>query len=196
MNEERQIPGVASESELDTLGEMTPTGIDAGNLDARPPGSDQPDDPAIENIEMLTESELRDGETDDPNEAAEEGLTWVPPIDPPLRAGEDGPEVAAGFGMTAQEEPFDGDHHSEALSPVDEVETRVVEALRANAATAELADGLELDVENGVVRVAGVVPDLDDEDSIVAVIEDISGVTSVDSRIVVTEAEGSAATSS
>jgi hypothetical protein len=189
MNDERQIPGIATESEIDTLGQMTDTGIDAGNLAARPPDSDQPDDPAVENLEMLTESELRAGETDDPNEAAEEGFTWVPPMDPPLRAGDGGPEVAAGFGMTAQDEPFDADHHSEALSPLDEVETRVVEALRANAATAELADGLELDVENGVVRVAGVVPDLDDEDAIVAVIEEVSGVTSVDSRIVVTEAE-------
>ena len=143
-------------------------------------------------IEMLTETELRDGETDAPTEAAEEGLTWVPPMDPPLRPGDDGPEVAAGFGMTAEDEPFDADHHSEALSPVDEVETRVVEALRADAATAELADNLELDVENGVVRVAGRVPDLEDEDAIVGVIDGVAGVTSVDSRIIVTEAEGGA----
>jgi hypothetical protein len=187
-----EAPSVATESEVDTLGQMTATGIDEGDLAARPPDSDQPDDPIAGNIEMLTETELRDGETDDPTEAAEEGLTWVPPMDPPLRPGDDGPEVAAGFGMTAEDEPFDADHHSEALSPVDEVETRVVEALRADAATAELADNLELDVENGVVRVAGRVPDLEDEDAIVGVIDGAAGVTSVDSRIIVTEAEGGA----
>ena len=185
-------PSVATEAEVDTLGEMTDTRMDEGELAARPSDSDQPDDPAAENIEMLTESELRAGETDDPTEAAEEGLTWVAPMDPPLRAGDDGPEVAAGFGMTAKGEPFDADHHSEAISPVDEIEARVVEALRADAATAEMADGLDLDVENGVVRVAGRVADLEDEDAIVAVIDGVTGVTSVDSRIVVTAAEGSA----
>jgi hypothetical protein len=182
-------PSVPTEAEVDTLGQMTDTRVYEGDLEARPPGSDQPSDDPAENLESLVATELRAGETDDPNEAAEEGLTWVPPMDPPLRVGDDGPEVAAGFGMTARDEPFDADHHSEAVSAVDEVEARVVEALRADAATAGLADQLELDVENGIVRVAGTVEDLEDEDAVLGVIDEVDGVTSVDSRITVAAVE-------
>ncbi|HET9851832.1 MAG TPA: BON domain-containing protein [Candidatus Limnocylindrales bacterium] len=181
---------VATEDEVDTLGEMTDTRVYQGDLEARPPDSDQPDDDRAENLESLVATELRAGETDDPNEAAEEGMTWVPPIDPPLRVGDEGePEVAAGFGTTAQEEPFDADHHGSALSARDEVETRVLEALRADATTSGLADRIELDVEGGVVRLAGAVEDLVDEDAILAVVEAVDGVTIVDSRITVVAVE-------
>src|SRR5919199_713079 len=37
-----------------------------------------------EQLDMLTEQELRAGETDDVMEAIQEGLTYVPPIDPPV----------------------------------------------------------------------------------------------------------------
>jgi hypothetical protein len=180
---------IPTPDEGDTMGEMTDTGIDEGNLVARPLDSDQPDDDPAENLESLVATELRDGETDDPNEAAEEGLTWVPPVDPPLRVGDDGPEVAAGFGMTAQDEPFDADHHSEPITARDEVESRVMEALRADAATAALADQLEIDVEGGIVRIAGVVEDLEDEDAVVGVADAVEGVTAVDSRITVAAVE-------
>jgi hypothetical protein len=180
---------IPTADEVDTMGEMTDTGIDEGNLAARPLDSDQPDDDPAENLESLVATELRDGETDDPNEAAEEGLTWVPPVDPPLRVGDDGPEVAAGFGMTAQDEPFDADHHSEPITARDEVESRVMEALRADAATAGLADQLEIDVEGGIVRIAGVVEDLEDEDAVVGVADAVEGVTAVDSRITVAAVE-------
>jgi hypothetical protein len=169
--------------EIDSMGEITDTRVYQGDLEARPLGSDQPDEPAAENLDFLVQTELRDGETDDPGEAAEEGLTWVPPIDPPLRIADDGPEVAAGFGTTAADEPFDADHHAQAMSPQDEVEARVMEALHADSATAGLVDGLELDAEGGVVRIAGVVPDLDDEDAVLAVVESVVGVDVVDSRI-------------
>jgi len=180
---------IPSADEVDTLGEMTDTRVYQGDLEARPPNSDQPDDDAAENLESLVATELRDGETDDPNEAAEEGLTWVPPIDPPLRVADNGPEVAAGFGMTAQDEPFDADHHADAMPELDEIESRVLEALRADAATAGLADGLELDVEGGVVRLAGVVDDLEDEDAILGVVEGVDGVATIDSRITVSSVE-------
>ena len=180
------IPGA---DEIDTLGEITDTRIYQGDLEARPPDGDQPDEEPSENLESPAATELRDGETDDPNEAADEGLAWVPPVDPPLRVGDDGPEVAAGFGTTAQDEPFDADHHATALPARDEVEARVMEALRADAATAGLADRVELDAEGGVVRIIGVVEDLDDEDAILSVIEAVPGVRIVDSRITVATVE-------
>jgi hypothetical protein len=180
------MPG---EGEVDTLGEMTDTRVYEGELEARPTDSDQPDHGTAENLESLAATELRAGETDDPNEAAEEGFAWVPPTDPPLRVGDDGPEVAAGFGTTSGDEPFDADHHAAALSPHDEMETRVLEALRADATTTGVVDELEIDAEGGVIRIAGAVEDLDDEDAIVAVVEGVVGVTTVDSRLRVRTAE-------
>lgn len=172
-----------SADEIDSLGDITDTRIYEGELEARPPDSDQPDDDRSENLESLAATELRDGETDDANEAAEEGLTWVPPIDPPLRVDDDGPEVAAGFGTTATDEPFDQDHHGQAMFAVDEIEARVLEALRAHAATAGLADALAIDAEGARVIVAGSVDDLDDEDAVVSVVEAVSGVSEVVSRL-------------
>jgi hypothetical protein len=181
---------IPSADEIDTLGVMTDTRVYQGDLEARPPGSDQPDEGQAGNLESLAAAELRDGETDDPNEAAEEGLAWIPPIDPPLRVDDDGPEVAAGFGTTAQDEPFDADHHADGLPARDEVEQRIWEALRADAATAGLADRVEFDVEGGVVRIIGVVDDLEDEDAVLGVIEAVPGVRIVDSRITVATVEG------
>jgi hypothetical protein len=87
--------------EVDDLGAMTDTGIYEGELEARTPDSDQPDDPVADNLEMLVERELRSGETEDANVAAEEGEAWVPPADPPVVPGPDAqPIVAAGFGST------------------------------------------------------------------------------------------------
>src|SRR5204862_524520 len=83
------------------------------------------------------------GGSDDPGEAAEEGLTYVPPVDPPVVMGEGGmPQVAAGFGTTADDEPFDADHHDAALYDEDERSERVREALLSHAATSGLVDRL------------------------------------------------------
>ena len=56
----------------------------------------------VESYDMLIERELRADETDDVMEAIEEGMTYVPPIDPPTVTDADDPEsiqVAAGFGV-------------------------------------------------------------------------------------------------
>jgi hypothetical protein len=169
---------------VDRLGEMTPTRVYQGDLEARPVNVDQPDHPDVANLELLTQAELRDGETDDPNEAAEEGLAWLPPADPPVVPGDDGsPEVAAGFGSTADVEPFDQDHHASALPADDERTERVLEALRAHAATTGLVDRLAVETVGSTVIVAGTVEDLVDEDEIVAVASSVDGVSEVDSRI-------------
>ena len=59
-------------------------------------------------LDGLDVDELREGETDDPGVAAQEGLTYVPPIDPPVvpdpEAG-DGIPVAAGMAVSADPIP-------------------------------------------------------------------------------------------
>ena len=178
-------------TELDGQGEITDTSIEEGGLEARAPGSDQPDESPAENIEGYAVDGLRDGETDDPREAAEEGMTWVPPTDPPTIPGELGePEIAAGFGTTATDEPYDPDHEGEALSPYDDVEARVLEALRADAATSPFADRLTVEAEGGAVTIDGEIDDLDDEDAVVAVAERVAGVAGAVSRLRLRERSG------
>jgi hypothetical protein len=141
---------------------------------------------ASDSLEALTDREVRSGETDDPTEAAEEGLAWIPPVDPPLRIGDDGePEIAAGFGMTAEDEPFDLDHHDEPVPARDERTARVVEALRDDARTAGFADDIVVDSDGGRVIVRGIVSDLEDEDAVLAVIDEIPGVSDVVDMLVV-----------
>jgi hypothetical protein len=174
----------ASSEEVDRLGTMTDTRVLEGELEARPPDSDQPDEPDSANIEMLTETELRDGETDDPGEAAEEGLTYVPPVDPPVVMGEGGmPQMAAGFGTTADDEPFDADHHDAAMYSEDERTERVREALLSHAATSAFVDRLSFETVGSRIVVAGTLDDLDDEDQVLEVISDVDGITEVVNRI-------------
>jgi hypothetical protein len=168
-----------------TLGEMTDTRIYEGDLEARPPDSDQPDEPLVENLDFLEALELREDETDNPDEAAEEGIPWVPPTDPPVvGATDDGElEIGAGFGTTALDEPFDADHHDRSVTSDDEVTERVREALRADSLASRYADELAIETDGTTVIVEGEVDDLDDEEQIVAVVSEVSGLTRLVNRI-------------
>ncbi|MDQ3938654.1 MAG: BON domain-containing protein [Chloroflexota bacterium] len=168
------------QAEVDDLGEMTDTEIYEGELEAGV-SDDLPTEPEAENIEQLTERELRAGETDDAGVAAEEGLTYVPPTDPPVVPGEDrqGAEVAAGFGSTSIDEPYDQDHGSTSLADEDEMAARVREALRADAATSRYADSVAIGTRGRTVALRGIVDDLDDSDALVEVAGQVSGVDQV-----------------
>src|SRR5690348_9682748 len=77
-------------------------------------------------IDVDAGGDFRAGETGDATQASEEGLAWVPPMDPPVIPGDRGdPEIAAGFGTTAEDDPFDADHAGELLSPHGQVEELV-----------------------------------------------------------------------
>ncbi len=134
-----------------------------------------------DSLEGLADLDLRDGETDDPNVAAEEGLTYVPPTDPPVIPSADprDAEVAAGTESSSLDEPYDFDHHSTALSPDDEMTERVREALRADATTSELAEALGIETRGGVVTLRGLVDDIDDSDNAAAVASTVTGVSEV-----------------
>jgi hypothetical protein len=167
--------------EVDRLGELTDTEIYQGELEAGV-HDDLPTEPDADNLELMTETELRAGETDDPNVAAEEGMTYIPPTDPPVVPDPDDPQgaqIAAGFGGTAQDEPFDADHHSETVSNDDEMATLVREALRADAATSPYAESLAIGTRGSTIAVRGVVDDVDDTDNVVEVISRVTGVDEV-----------------
>ena len=181
MTEPRRDRAYLTTDEVDTLGELTDTEIYEGELEAGV-SDDLPGEPIEDNLELLGETELRDGETSDPNVAAEEGLTWVPPIDPPVVADAEssgGVEIAAGFGTDAFSEPYDADHESEPLSAFNDLEERIREALRADSSTSRYADSLVIGNRGGTVVVRGVVDDIDDTDNIADVISRVDGVEEV-----------------
>ena len=133
-------------------------------------------------FDLLAAEELREGETDDPDVATEEGLTYVPPSDPPTRADEEEPggiEIAAGAAVSALSEPYDEDHESELLSDESDLTARIREALESDAATTDLADRLIIGTRGSTAVVRGVVDDIDDGDNIAAVIERVAGVEEV-----------------
>jgi hypothetical protein len=165
----------------DRLGEPTDTEIYEGELEAGVT-EELLTEPDQQNLEMLAERELRGDETDNPDVAAEEGMTYVPPTDPPVIAdaeAEDGVAVAAGFGGTALDEPYDEDHHSEILDSDQEMHDRIHEALRADATTSPLADQIVVGTKGGKVVLRGVVEDLIDAENAVAVAERADGVVEV-----------------
>jgi hypothetical protein len=163
--------------DTDDLGAFTSTAKYEGELEASV-DDDLPDDP--ENLELLTELELRAEETADPMEAVEEGYSYVPPIDPPTTPG--GPrnaEVASGLGVSALDEPYDQNHHTSFLSGDDEVSARVREAMRADSSTAQYAERVAIETRRGVVTLRGMVDDLVDNDNLLAVAEYVEGVDEV-----------------
>jgi len=161
--------------------ELTDTALYEGELETGAGAGRAGAGGGSEPLELLTELELRAGETDNPDIAAEEGLTYVPPSDPPVVPGSDGsgPVVAAGFGVDAMDEEYDEDHHTTALPAEDEMAARVREALRADATTSDYADRIAIGTRDGTVALRGVADDLDDTDNLVAVAERVTGVEEV-----------------
>jgi hypothetical protein len=136
---------------------------------------------AIEGLGGGLDGELREGETDDPDVAAEEGIPWVPPIDPPVVSTpwSGDPVVAAGTGVSALDESYDDDSPGVLISEEGDLNERIREALRADSATSRLADVLVIGVVGSTAIIRGNVDDADDSDAIVAVVERVPGIEDV-----------------
>ncbi len=170
------------EDQIETVGDEERTldvPVYEGSLEAEGAGFQS------EHLESLTDLELREGETDDPRIAAEEGLTYIPPTDPPIVPSDDlqDAEIASGFGMTSQSDPYDESHHDELLYAEDEFSARIRDALRADAQTADFADRIRIETEAGRVILRGTVDTIDDTDNAAAVAEEVEGVTEVIDRM-------------
>ncbi|MFN8620836.1 MAG: BON domain-containing protein [Chloroflexota bacterium] len=126
--------------------------------------------------------DVPDGDiTDDPTVAWEEGEVYHPPVDPPIAGLEaDGePRIAAGFGASGDDDPAGPDTHRTLEYTEDEVSERVREALLADSLGSLYVDDLDIQSADGVVRIAGVVEDLDIQDHLLGVVESVVGVTEV-----------------
>jgi hypothetical protein len=168
------------QDEVDHLGELTNTDIYHGELEAGVHDDLPTEDPA-DDLELRTELELRDGETGEAGVAAEEGMTYVPPTDPPTVPSDspEGAEVAAGFGTTALDDPYDEDHRAQTTADEDSMSARVREALRADAATTRYADSVAIGTRGRTVALRGTVDDIEDTDSLTEVAGRVAGVDEV-----------------
>ena len=100
--------------------------------------------------------------------AVEEGLPYMPPTDPVVRPSNDDQElsISGGFGETSSDEYPDLEATTalgDAPSGDEDVREQVLEALRTDAATADLV--IEVVVRNGIVHLRGQVPTLDDAEA-------------------------------
>ena len=160
-------------------GRRTPTMTELDRLDPDATGAE--DAEGSGGIAGLASDGLRDEETDDPDVAAEEGIPWVPPIDPPVVAStwSEDPIVAAGTGISALDEGYGEDEPGVLLSEEGDLNERIREALRADSATSRLADSLVIAVVGSTAIIRGTVDDIDDSDAIVAVVERVPGIDEV-----------------
>lgn len=173
------------QSDIERLEQITTTDVYQGETDA----NQELGEGGVESFDMLIEQEMRAGETGDAMEAIEEGMTYVPPIDPPVTTDYDDPEsvqVAAGFGTSARDVSDVSGERSLDQEDVDRFHDRgddmtafVRDALRSDSSTTHLAERLQIATIDGTVIVRGMVDDLDDTDNIVAVISDLAGVETV-----------------
>jgi hypothetical protein len=172
---------VVDADEIESEDELTDTELYLGDLEAGAPPDRTGAGGDIQSLEGLADRDLRAGETDNPYVASDEGLTYIPPSDPPVIPSDDpqGVEVAAGTGSSSIDEPYDEDHHGEALPFESEITARVREALEADAATSALADRIRISTIDDTVVLRGTVDTLDDGDSLAEVTSRVTGVNEV-----------------
>ena len=126
------------------------------------------------------------GDTYDPEEAQEQGLSYTPPSDPPVRPSDDpeGAEIAAGFAPNMEGSSPDTRDLPEGVDNNDlELANDVEVALRNNSETAELVEDIMIDVQDGRVTIEGAVTTEDDVGRIYDIIIELAGVRDVQSDL-------------
>ncbi len=177
---------VLEPDEIESERGLTDTEIYLGELEAGAAADRTGRAGEIESLEGLADQDLRAGETDIAYVAVEEGLTYVPPSDPPVVPSDDpqGADVAAGRGLSGVEDFSEG---SELLSDESDLTARIREAFLADAATTTLADRVIIGTRGSTVVLRGVVDTIDDGDSLADVASRVAGVDEVRDE---TEVEG------
>lgn len=126
--------------------------------------------------------DVPDGEiTSDPTTSWLEGETYHPPVDPPVAGMEADGElrIAAGFGPEGDADPAGPDARTVEIGADDDATQRVRDALLADSLGSLYVDVLDIQTADGVVRLEGVVEDLDVQDHLLGVVESVAGVTEV-----------------
>jgi hypothetical protein len=123
--------------------------------------------------------------SDDPGTAdviavVEEGETYFPPVDPPLRADRNqGARIVGGFSAESLEEPGEPEDHPQRVQMSDdELLEQVQYALAADSYTGDL--NIEVEVIDGVAYLHGKVGSLDDIEQAEQVAGSVPGVEDVE----------------
>jgi len=113
--------------------------------------------------------------TSDVEEAVRDAEPYVPPTDPPvLPGGYEGVHVATGFGLDAEEEAARG---GEPRGDFD-IQDQALLVLQQDSLTSRY--DLHVHVRDGVVRIHGRVPSLDDAEHAMALLSELPGVVDVE----------------
>jgi hypothetical protein len=136
----------------------------------------------------LIDTQHGEGHTYNPQQAAEQGLAYTPPSDPPVVPSEDdlqGAEIAAGFAPSME----DTDPDAEVLPPrMDSsdlgLQENVYVALRNNSETAHLTN-IKVQVDQGIVHLLGTIDSQEDIPWVYSIVSELENVVEVRSHLTV-----------
>lgn len=139
-----------------------------------------------------SDPDLEDTETDDPGfteqqldtdlaDAIEDGDVYVPPTDPVVTTGRFGEtEVLGGTEPTSADAEIEAPRSAaDGRVSDDTLESAIRERLRLDAATTDLEPAIIIGVRDGVARLRGTVPSLEDAENVEAVAAAVAGVSEV-----------------
>jgi hypothetical protein len=136
--------------------------------------------------EEVFDTQHGEGHTYNPTHAADQGLTYTPPSDPPVVPSEEDPqgvEVAAGFAPSMEDTDPDARKLPSQVENNDlDIQEDVYRALRYNSETTHLTD-IQVEVNHGVVTLRGSVLDQDDMGVVYDIVNDLEGVIEVRSYL-------------
>ena len=160
--------GALELDEVATAPERSPSELDYGTGATADPGAweDRAGSGDLVSLDALVDDDLREGETDNPLVAIEEGLTYIAPSDPPVVPSDD-PE---GVDVPGSADTDGGES---------DVNARIREALRADGATSALADHVEIAVIGSTAIIRGQVDGIEDGDALVEVASQVDGIEEV-----------------
>ena len=148
-------------------------------------------EPSLIDQEILTDPLSAMGGTDDPptdeyDPAADGDEVYVPPVDPVITTRAHGDaQVLGGFALSAEEEIRPRRSASDGQVGDEAVADAVRSALAHDAATADLE--IEVIVEQGIMRLRGTVPGIEDVDNVEAVAGRVPNVVDVAEELDVAE---------
>jgi hypothetical protein len=132
-----------------------------------------------------------DGSTDNVQMAMDQGLVYTPPNDPPVVPSDDlqGVEIAAGFGMSIEDEPEVANLPESVDDNDADAEDDIRKALSYNSETTHL-DDVRVYVRNGIAYLRGTVLDEDDIAIVDEFVRDLDVVDEIRNELEVRTARG------
>jgi hypothetical protein len=143
-------------------------------------------------VDELIDTQHTEGHTYNPQQAAEEGLTYTPPSDRPVVPSEDdlqGAEIAAGFAPSMEDSAPGAEVLPPRVNNNDlDLQDNVYLALRNNSETGHLTN-VKVQVNQGVVSLLGTVFSEDDLPRVYTIVSGLDGVVEVRNHLTVSGEE-------